>query len=634
MVGWARQREMKVVGTAGHIDHGKSALVRALTGIDPDRLEDERRRGMTIDLGFAWLTLPSGTTISIVDVPGHERFVKNMLAGAGGIDVALLVIAADESVMPQTREHMDILDLLGVRSGVVALTKSDLVDREWMDLVTSDVSDFLVGTSLEGSAIVPVSSVTRVGLPELLHTLDAAVSAARSRENIGMPLLPIDRVFTIGGFGTVVTGTLQDGSLSVGSELEIEPQGKVARVRGLQVHERQVDQAAPGDRVAVNLAGIDKEQVHRGDVLAARGTVSGLRRFDARLRVVREAPFSLADDARVTLHVGSAEQPATVSLVEPETLAPGEQGWATIRTDRPVVAIPGQRFIIRLPAPARTIGGGTVAHTGRPIKRRKERLALLELLHGQSVEDRVIAWLQIARWGTRTDALAELRLPLAAVDAALGNALETGRTVQVGDGYMTAEGWNDVRARAEEAVNRFHRDQPLKRGISREELRARLHVPPGRWQATVAKLVAEDVVVDAGDTLGRPGRVGGIVARRQEADRVLALLDRYALAPPAAAELAREGGTDPGLIEALAEEGEVVRADGGMFFAPHIVEQFSRDVLAMIDERGSVTAAEVRDAVHTSRKYVLALLEYLDNQRITRRAGDVRVRGSRAPACV
>src|SRR5919201_1774033 len=350
---------MRVIGTAGHVDHGKSSLIQALTGIDPDRLQEEKARGMTIDLGFAWLRLPNGVEVSIVDVPGHERFIHNMLAGVGGIDIALLVIAADEGVMPQTREHAAILDLLGISNGVVALTKCDLVEQDWLDLVQADVEEFLQQTTLAGAPIVPCSATTGDGLDHLREVLQELLARERSRPNTGRPRLPIDRVFTVAGFGTVVTGTLVDGELRIGQEVEVQPGRLRARVRGLQSHKKKVEVAPAGTRTAVNLGGVAVEDLQRGQVLAAPGALQPTRALDARLRTIRDA-HPVRHNAEVTFHTGAAETPARLILLEHDQLQPGQEAWAQLRLQDAVALAKGDLFIIRLPSPSMTIGGGSV----------------------------------------------------------------------------------------------------------------------------------------------------------------------------------------------------------------------------------------------------------------------------------
>src|SRR5579859_7757914 len=382
---------MRVIGTAGHVDHGKSTLIRALTGIDPDRLQEEKERGMTIDLGFAWLRLPSGQEVSIVDVPGHERFVHNMLAGVGGIDIALLVIAADEGVMPQTREHVAILDLLGIASGVVALTKRDLVDDEWLELVQADVEEFLLPTTLRGVPIVPCSATTGAGLDALLAVIQDVLSRERTRRDSDRPRLPIDRVFTVAGFGTVVTGTLIDGELRLGQELEVQPGGLRARVRGLQSHRKKLELVPAGTRTAVNLGGLAVEDLRRGQVLASPGILKPTRAVDARLRLIRDAR-PLRHNAQVTFHTGAAESLGKLSLLDRDELQPGEQAWVQVRLQEPVAVARGDLFILRLPSPSMTVGGGSVVepHARRHRRRQASILQQLEVLSRGSPEEIVL----------------------------------------------------------------------------------------------------------------------------------------------------------------------------------------------------------------------------------------------------
>ena len=382
---------MRVIGTAGHVDHGKSRLVEALTGIDPDRLKEEKEREMTIDLGFAWLTLPSGEPVGIVDVPGHRDFIENMLAGVGGIDAALFVVAADEGVMPQTREHLAILDLLGVRNGVVALTKMDLVeDKEWLELVQLDVTELLEGTVLADAPMVPVSVRTGQGLQALLEELDRLVENVPPRSDLGRPRLPVDRVFTIAGFGTVVTGTLIDGSLQVGQEVEILPQGLKARVRGLQTHKEKIERAVPGSRVAVNLTGVSKDEVQRGDVVTTPGWLRPTTLVDVHLRYLDSATRPLRHNAALKFFSGSAEVMAKGRLLDREAIPPGGDGWVQLRLAEAVALARGDRFIVRQPSPAVTVGGGQVVdpHPRRRYRRfRSEVTARLETLARGSPEE-------------------------------------------------------------------------------------------------------------------------------------------------------------------------------------------------------------------------------------------------------
>jgi selenocysteine-specific elongation factor len=626
---------VKVVGTAGHIDHGKSTLVERLTGIDPDRLDEEKRRGMTIDLGFAWLSLPGGETISIVDVPGHERFVANMLAGAGGIDVALLVIAADESVMPQTREHVDILDLLGVSTGVVALTKSDLVDEDLFELVGEDVTELLSGTSLAGSPIVPVSAVTGQGVDELLVALDQAVRSAPPTRSEGSGYLPIDRVFTVSGFGTVVTGTLHDGAFRAGDELEILPAGKRARVRTLQTHSKSVDAAMAGSRVAANLVGIDRSEVRRGDVLAIPGHVRPARRFDARIRVVRSSPVDLRHSQEVSLHLGAGEYRAVVSVLGGDAIEPGGEGWVQIRSRVPVPAIRGQRFILRAPAPARTVAGGEVVDV-RPRHRRGDTGAVerLEALVSGDKRRVVQAALAVTRAVSANDVEATTGIRADALRQALDEAVRDGAAVKVGNLYAADSYWTAIRRRAETHLEQYHHEFPLRNGITREELRRKLHRNKAEWQGWLDLLLHDGVVEAEGAVLRLPGFRSEGSARRDEAGRVLAVLSAHPFAPPSGRDLQEQARTDERMLAFMGESGEIVHVGNGVYFSADAYDRLVAVVMDILDRQGSVTMAEFRDAAGTTRKYAQAFLEHLDARRITRRQGDVRVRGRAAPACV
>jgi selenocysteine-specific elongation factor len=626
---------VKVVGTAGHIDHGKSTLVQRLTGVDPDRLEEEKRRGMTIDLGFAHLRLPDGQTVSIVDVPGHERFVSNMLAGAGGIDMALLVVAADEAVMPQTREHVQILDLLGINRAVVALTKTDLVDSDMMELAAEDVASLLEGTTLAGSRIVPVSAVTGMGVEDLLEALSATAADTPVREDRGLPFLPIDRVFTVAGFGTVVTGTLHDGVLEVGDDVEVVPAGRKARIRSLQVHSSPVNRGLPGSRLAANLAGIERQDVARGDVLTLPGRVPPTRRFDALVKVVGDAAVALKHGQEVALHVGSGEYQATVSLLGPDLLEPGDSGWAQIRARTLIPAVRGQRFIVRLPAPARTIAGGVVVDT-RPRHRRNDERAVLRLdaLTSGGPDRAVEAALAVPRLVSVGDVAETTGLSQAVIAGALERAVVSGTAVRVGGRFAGSELWETMSHRAASVLGRFHAENPLRRGMTREELRRKLHRSREDWPAWLDSLIARGVIVADGPVVALQGFTSAGAARRAEADRVRSILAAASFAPPSARELETLAGTDAAMLSSLAESGEIVHIGGGLYFAPDAYERLVCLALELIDRDGSVSMAAFRDAAGTSRKYAQAFLEHLDARRITRRVGDVRVRGREAPACV
>ena len=622
---------MHVIGTAGHIDHGKSTLVHALTGIDPDRLAEEKRRGMTIELGFAWLRLPSGREASIVDVPGHERFIRHMLAGAGGVDVALLVIASDEGVMPQTREHLDILDLLGVSSGVVALTKRDLVDAEWLELVREDVRSALAGSTLRGAPLVACSSSSGAGLDELRAALDAALDAAQPPRDRGRPHLPVDRVFTLSGFGTVVTGTLLDGALTVGQEVEIAPRGSRARIRGLQAHKSKLERAAPGGRVAVNLAGVSTDEVTRGDVLTLPGLVPPAVRLDARLRAIGDLDAPLTHNMPVMVHTGAAEVAGRLSLLDRAELEAGDEGWAQLRLAAPIAVTRGDRVIVRRPSPSATLAGGVVVDA-QPARHRRfapRVLRHLEAIAAGTPQDRVLDALGRGGFLRLDDVAAHVDLPPDEARRTLEELSADGRAHAAGSLWCGAAWWEKLVGQAREALEAYHARFPLRRGLPAEELRARLRLTPDEWSAALPALEDAGLLRRKGDAVALAGYEPRFTpAQQRAAGLVRETLAAQPYTPPTVADVP---GVDTALLEALAERGEIVAIAEGVHLGRAAYDEMVAAALAEIDAGGSVTVAALRDRFGTSRKYALALLEHLDDERITRRVGDARVRGSRAP---
>lgn len=629
-----------VIGTAGHVDHGKSTLVRALTGIDPDRLAEEKARSMTIDLGFAWLELPGGRRVSLVDVPGHERFIKNMLAGVGGIDAALFVVAADEGPMPQTLEHLAILDLLGIERGVVALTKADTVEADWLDLVTEEVRERLAGSVLATAAILPVSALTGHGLPDLTAALAAALADLPPRIGGGKPRLPIDRVFTVAGFGTVVTGTLTGGELTVGQELRVEPRGLATRVRGLQSHQVKTERALPGSRVAVNLGGIAVEDIHRGDVLVPPGLLRPTQRMDARLNLLADSPVKLEQNDEVDLFAGAAELPARITLLDRESLQPGDSGWVQFRFRSPLAVLKGDRFIVRRPSPSQTIGGGAVVDPNPPRHKRfrSETLSALETLAQGSPDELVLQALDAGPREVRELRAVVPGLSPEQVDEGLAQLVAEGDAIVLGGvgaairpaaWVASTASWDGLAARLGETLAAFHQAQPLRRGMAREEVRSRLRIaPPRLFDEAVAAAGDRGVLRDDGATLRLPGfRIELDATRRSAADAFLAAARAAPFSPPPPSEF----GLDADTIGALESEGEVVRVAEGMLYAPEAWDAVVAGVLDAIEQDNSITMAAYRDRFATSRKYAQPALEYLDQLRITRRVGDERVRGSAAP---
>lgn len=637
---------MYVIGTAGHVDHGKSTLVKTLTGIDPDRWEEEQRREMTIDLGFAWLTLPSGRSVSIIDVPGHERFIKNMLAGVGGIDAALLIIAADESVMPQTEEHLAILDLLGVEHGLVVLTKADLVDEEWLALVGEEVREKLAGTSLAGAPQVAVSARSGHGLPALLAALDAQLDRTPSRaQEHGAPRLPIDRAFTVGGFGAVVTGTLLDGPLHLGDEVEIGPKGLRARVRGLQTHQRKEEIALPGTRVAVNLAGISHHDLARGDMLALPGQLRPADLLDARLRLVPGAPRPIKQNDRLDLFVGAAETPCRVTLLDSDELRPGQSGWVQLRLDRPIAVSRGDRYILRQPSPSHTIGGGRIVDLNPPRHRRfrPETSAALESLARGRPADLLLRALDDGLPHEWAALLKDSALPAGAAEEALSELLGEQKVVALGQAdketkrqgdkemapallislspglLISAKGWAALAEKLAAALRGYHRRYPLRAGMPREELRSRLKLSGDALNALLATAAAQGRAVVRDSSVGLPEHTPTLAPEQERVVR--RLLDAYRAAPysPPPPDL------EPELLGWLLEQGQITRVAPDVAFLPQTYAEMVAWAREQISTTGSVTVGQFRDRFGSSRKYALALLEHLDERKITRRAGDARV---------
>ena len=618
---------MYVIGTAGHVDHGKSALVRALTGIDPDRLREEKERGLTIDLGFAWLKLPSGREVSIVDVPGHERFIRNMLAGVGGIDLAMLVVAADEGVMPQTREHLAIIDLLRIDRGLVVVTKSDLVDEDWMELVTSDIMDSLKGTTLQDARMVSVSSVTGEGLPELLGALDSVLDGVEERDDNGHPRLPIDRAFTISGFGTVVTGTLVGGRLSVGDEVELAPGGQRGRVRGIQTHKQSVKSGMPGSRVAANLSGIGHESIARGQILTDRGWLKESEALDVRLRVVQDSPVAVKHRASVTLHLGTSETLARVRLLDEQELGPGESGWAQMHLQYPIAAVKGDLFVIR--SHQGTLGGGEVIETlARRHKRFSEPVVeRLSVLAEGRPEEVLLKALESMEPSSLKRVVEESGIASEDVAPALESLLDRDAVTALGNGRVTdgtvlysGRGWGGVMSKSKAALESYHKQHPLRTGLPKEELRSRLGLGGQVFGKVIEKLVEDGALVEEGSAVRLPDHSRVLSAKQQtEVDRYLAALDAQPFSPPTDLGISGE------LVAGLVDGGKVVRVNQDVVFSAGAYKEMRDRIVEETRSAGKINVGKVRDMFDTSRKYALALMEYLDQQRITRRVGDDRV---------
>jgi selenocysteine-specific elongation factor len=632
-----------IVGTAGHIDHGKTALVKALTGVDADRLKEEKERGITIDIGFADLTV-GDVHFGFVDVPGHERFVKNMLAGAHGLDLVMLVVAADESLMPQTREHFDICRLLEIKAGLVVITKCDLVDDEFAGLVEAEVSDYVSGSFLAGAPILRVSSRTGAGIDELKKTLAELAKKVSERDRAAVARLPIDRVFTIKGFGTVVTGTLVAGQIKTGDELEVYPSnGLRAKARGLQVHGKSTNEAFAGERTAINLQGIDLDEVARGQTLAPAGRLRATQLLDVRLQLLKTAPRPLRSRARVHLHLGTAEALARVVLLGQTELAPGAAAFAQLRLEAPLLALPGDHFIARSYSPTITIGGGTVVDALPAKHRARERARVvvqLELLAAADAGERLALLVEMG--GESGMSHSELAARSGAPDALMKQALDkwtkTRRLLAASANpprLLGRTAFDELAKRVRATLKEFHRQQPLSAGMGREELREKLfaHTHADVFRAVIAQLVERNEVAAEKDLLRLASHKVALSPEEQAAKDHLAKLYADAALQPLAldeaiAQAAPQYGIDAARAQRFAQmlinNGELVRVND-LLFHRTALEGLRASLQQHKARHGAkLDVGAFKDLTGVSRKYAIPLLEYLDRQRVTRRVGEAR----------
>ena len=623
-----------IVGTAGHIDHGKTSLVKALTGIDADRLEEEKRRGITIDLGFAHLEMsaPGGGVLRLgfVDVPGHERFVRNMLAGIGGIDLVLLVIAADEGIKPQTREHFDICRLLAIRRGITVLTKSDAVDADTMEVVRLEVEDFLRGSFLEHAPIVPVSSLTGAGLGELQSALANIAAQIDARSSSALARLPIDRVFTMKGYGTVVTGTLVSGTISKEQDLEVFPGTKRLRVRGLQVHGEKADQAIAGQRTALNLASVATEDLSRGMTLAPPDTLQSTSRIDVSVSLLPSAR-PLKDRARVHFHAYTMETIATVHIHGAKQITPGEQASARLRLAQPTLLLPGDRFILRQFSPVVTIGGGAVLDAS-PIAKMKN---VQEFLQGiEEAPPSTVLQRRIARRGwhglTLAQATRETGWRKDFISNELSGAVQKEIVVRVADTFLDASFFAQAKSALLEHAAEFHQKNPLVAGIGKEELRERLQIGEEVFAAILDALVRENKLKLAGELVHLPGR--GVAMKDEEAESKKVIESAFAsagLKVPSLKEVLAGLKVDKvraqKIVTLLLREKALVKISEDLVFHQSALRDLRQKVAALKSTSPQIDIARFKDLTGVSRKYAIPLLEYLDRERVTRRAGDERI---------
>ena len=628
-----------ILGTAGHIDHGKTSLVKALTGIDTDRLKEEKARGITIELGFTHFELPGDIHFGIVDVPGHEKFVRAMVSGVGGMDLVMLVIAADEGIMPQTREHMDILKLLGVKNGLVALSKCDMVDQEWQDLVIEEVHEFVADSFLADSPIVPLSARTGAGIENLKTELTRLAEKASGKNLEGSFRLPVDRVFTMAGFGTVVTGTLLSGEINVGDELELLPSGREGRVRGIQAHGHKTDLGLAGQRLAVNLHGIDLNEVKRGDVVVPRGVFKTTRAVDVRLDYLDSAPKELKHRAKVRLHSATYEVQAQVNLLDRNALQPGDSAYVQLRFSEPVLLLSGDRYILRISSPAATIGGGTVLDPFPPSRRRRNEEALsllnsLEQLEYQRISALIIS--QSLLSGISFDEiLLRSAMPRKSLETTLTALLSSGDIIQMirePRTFLAKDAFTKLQQGLVNEVTDFLDANPHKEGIGKEELKTRLpkRSDPRFFTPLLTALERDRFIIPERDIV----RLPGISARKDPAEpglanKVMAILQEKGIEPPTVNEIAYHLKCDQKTIREIllnsGRSGQVVRVSNDLFYSFEAMNSLRNKLISCLRDNNEITPTVYREVTGLSRKYLIPLLEFFDSEKITIRVGDKRV---------
>ncbi len=634
-----------ILGTAGHIDHGKSALVLALTGTDPDRLKEEKERGITIDLGFADLAYPDGLKVGIIDVPGHERLIKNMLAGAGGIDIVLMVIAADEGIMPQSREHLDICNLLKVKKGLIVITKSDLVEEDWISLVENEVRDFVKGTFLEDAEIVSVSSKTGHNIELLKEKIRELAMNVEPKSDSGIFRLPVDRIFTMKGFGTVVTGTALSGSISVESNVEILPKGIKSKVRGLQSHGKEIRKARAGQRVAMNLQGVAKEDIQRGDVIAIPDKLKTTYFIDADIELLKNAPIkNLKNRSLVHFHTGTTELTGRIIIYpakkDPSSdistpvhdkveLKPGAKAFCQLRFKEPITIMAGDRYIIRRFSPMMTIGGGQILDVSPKRRKRDERMKDLEVLEQGSLQEKLLV--KIHQGGlngiTMADISGWIKVETPELQREITSLVKAGELIQCEGRIINKQVFDEFSQKIILTLKAFHKDNPLKPGIAKEALRADFKGLDQRVFEALLRLIKELVIekeIIRLDSFKISLTEGSKVLK----DRILKVLEQAEFQPPSKDELAKEISIKPQetneLLKIMASEKSLVRINDSTYITTGNYTKMIDSLKNFSSAKNEMTVGEFRDILKTSRKYALPFLEYLDSNKITLRVGEVR----------
>ena len=628
-----------VLGTAGHVDHGKTALIKALTGTDTDRLKEEKERGITIELGFASLKLPSGQTLGVVDVPGHEKFIKHMVSGAAGIDLVMMIIAADEGIMPQTKEHLNICSLLGIRTGLVALTKIDMVENDWLELVKTEIQDFLKGTFLEGVPVIPVSALKQKGIDELTAALDTVVQNIPEKNDCGIFRLPVDRVFTMKGFGTVVTGTLISDSISVGEDVLILPEEINTRIRGIQVHNQPTQEATAGQRTAINLQGIEKESLQRGDVLARYGTIVPSIRLDVYIDYLKNNAKSLKNRTLTRLHTGTSEIIARVILIEKDELAPGEKGFAQLILEKKDVVVAGDRFVLRSYSPITTIGGGLIIDPLPPKHKRLNKKVIEELatLLNGTLPKKIEVILERAgfagtnlrhlvfRLGTNAKNIKEaLQSILSQKSALITDKEETN--------IISASFYEKLAQSAAEIISQYQKKNPLREGISKEELKASLgrDISPKLFFMLLQNLTANKTIEVDKETVRLFGHkvtlADDLNSIRQA---ILKIYNEAGLTPPSFKDVInnfQDKKTEAqNIIKLLLKDGSLIKINEELIFTREALDNLRKNYKALLVKEGKATPVSFKELTGLSRKYIIPLMEYFDTDKLTMRVGDHRI---------
>ncbi|HNV63911.1 MAG TPA: selenocysteine-specific translation elongation factor [Smithellaceae bacterium] len=628
-----------VLGTAGHVDHGKTALIKALTGTDTDRLKEEKERGITIELGFASLKLPSGQTLGVVDVPGHEKFIKHMVSGAAGIDLVMMIIAADEGIMPQTKEHLNICSLLGIRTGLVALTKIDMVENDWLELVKTEIQDFLKGTFLEGVPVIPVSALKQKGIDELTAALDTVVQNIPEKNDCGIFRLPVDRVFTMKGFGTVVTGTLISDSISVGEDVLILPEEINTRIRGIQVHNQPTQEATAGQRTAINLQGIEKESLQRGDVLARYGTIVPSIRLDVYIDYLKNNAKSLKNRTLTRLHTGTSEIIARVILIEKDELAPGEKGFAQLILEKKDVVVAGDRFVLRSYSPITTIGGGLIIDPLPPKHKRLNKKVIEELatLLNGTLPKKIEVILERAgfagtnlrhlvfRLGTNAKNIKEaLQSILSQKSALITDKEETN--------IISASFYEKLAQSAAEIISQYQKKNPLREGISKEELKASLgrDISPKLFFMLLQNLADQKKIEVDKETVRLFGHkvtlADDLNSIRQA---ILKIYNEAGLTPPSFKDVInnfQDKKTEAqNIIKLLLKDGSLIKINEELIFTREALDNLRKNYKALLVKEGKATPVSFKELTGLSRKYIIPLMEYFDTDKLTMRVGDHRI---------